>query len=601
MNIKSYILLINREKKFLETVRKSLIDAGYEVLTATTMGNALNLLSNNNTVKLIICDSELGDFSGLDFLKFLKNNPQLKNIPFVFFVPVHDQGSAGKAFDLGATDFIVYPLDGKILIGRIGEILSSKAGRETKTGSPPKESLRESILPSAKSAFSIQKERRESDRIISSINVNIEISRDAILWLPGQVKNIGKSGFLVETPLLGRLGMLLYIRVQLPGGKCVIKSQVRHITISNHQLSADIGVEIDDSVEWNEIYDYLIGLLDNEINPAVQKPPLVHKIPEIKKTHVSNAQFIEETIVQTDNNATIYADPGQDNFNGFHNEKALEIRFYHSLVGKQLGNYKAVSFIGAGAMGGVFKGWDIALERNVALKVISYKLSSMVSFRDMFVKEARFVSRLNHPNIAQIYYIDQTDDVLYFAMELISGGTLKDMIKDSNNINISKGLEYFVTVCRTLDFVSRKNIIHRDIKPENIMISDNGTLKVVDFGVAVVNDGKTKKGKSDELVGSPYYVSPDCIKGLPLDSRSDIYSLGATFYHVFAGVPPFAGDDIEDVLVKHLNETLIPLQKKNPGVSKYLSDIIGRMMAKNPGERYQDYQSIISDLDLLMR
>ena len=195
----------------------------------------------------------------------------------------------------------------------------------------------------------------------------------------------------------------------------------------------------------------------------------------------------------TDNNETIFSAPSQSNYNDPQNEKALEIRFYHSLVGKQLGNYKAVSFIGAGAMGGVFKGWDIILERNVALKIISYKLSSIESFREMFVKEARLISQLNHPNIAQIYYIDQSDDVFYFAMELINGGTLKDMIKDSNNLNSTKGLEYLITVCRTLDFVSGKNIIHRDIKPENIMISDNGTLKVVDFGVAVVNDGKSKK------------------------------------------------------------------------------------------------------------
>ena len=137
----------------------------------------------------------------------------------------------------------------------------------------------------------------------------------------------------------------------------------------------------------------------------------------------------------------------------------------------------------------------------MALKIISYKLSSIDSFREMFVKEARLVSQLSHPNIAQIYYIDQSDDVFYFAMELIGGGTLKDMIKGGNNLNSTKGLEYLVTICRTLDFVSGKNIIHRDIKPENIMIGDDGTLKVVDFGVAVVNDGKNKKGKSEKLVG----------------------------------------------------------------------------------------------------
>lgn len=598
MNIKGYILLINREKKFLETVQKSLLDAGYSVLTATTMSSAVNLLSNNAVV-LVICDSELNDFSGYDLLRFVKNNPQLEKIPFVFFVPVHDQGNAGKAFKWGATDFIVYPLDGKIFLERIGEILPCRDAEEKKSAVPKEDKCLSSFQPGS-TASPVQKERRENNRIVPPDMVNIEVSRDAILWLPGRIKNISKQGFLMETPLLGRPGMLLYVRIQLPAGKCVIESQVRHVSISNHQLLADIGVEIGNSPAWTEVYDYIIELIDTGKNPAAERSSFSGKIPDIKKLSALEAQPEAETIVVMNENETIYTPPSQPELNEPPNGKALEIRFYHSLVGKQLGNYKAVSFIGAGAMGGVFKGWDIILERNVALKIISYKLSSIDSFREMFVKEARLISRLNHPNIAQIYYIDQSDDVFYFAMELISGGTLKDMIRNRNNLNGTKGLEYLVTICRTLDFVSGKNIIHRDIKPENIMISDNGTLKVVDFGVAVVNDGKNKKGKSENLVGSPYYVSPDCIQGLPLDSRSDIYSLGATFYHFFAGEPPFAGESVEEVLLKHLNEDLVPLKAKNPAVSNWLSDIIGKMMAKNPEDRYQRYKDIIADLDLLM-
>ncbi len=598
MNIKGYILLINREKKFLETVQKSLLDAGYSVLTSTTMSSAVNLLSNN-TVALVICDSELKDFSGYDLLRFVKNNPQLEKIPFMFFVPVHDQGNAGKAFKWGATDFIVYPLDGKILLERIAEILSPKDGEEKKAV-VPQENVPEPIPPSVNIASPIQKERRESNRVVLQNAVNIEVSRDAILWLPGQIKNISKHGFLMETPLLGRPGMLLYIRVQLSHAKCVIESQVRHVSISNYQLLADIGVEIVDSETWTEVHNFIMEVVDKGINPAAERPSISMTLTDSKKLNPVISQPESETIVIMNNNETIYSPPSQPEFSEPPSGKALEIRFYHSLVGKQLGNYKAVSFIGAGAMGGVFKGWDIVLERNVALKVISYKLSSIASFRDMFVKEARLISQLNHPNIAQIYYIDQSDDVFYFAMELINGGTLKDMIREGKNLNGTKGLEYLITVCRTLDFVSGKNIIHRDIKPENIMISDDGTLKVVDFGVAVVNDGQNKKGKSENLVGSPYYVSPDCIKGLPLDSRSDIYSLGATFYHFFAGAPPFDGNNVEEVLLKHLNDDLVPLKMRNPAVSNWLSDIITKMMAKSPENRYQGYKDIIADLDLLM-
>jgi hypothetical protein len=443
-------------------------------------------------------------------------------------------------------------------------------------------------------------ERRESERKIPDAVMNIEVSRDAILWVPGRIKNINQQGFLMETSLLGRPGMLLYIRVPLPKGKCVIESQVRHITISNHRLSADIGVEIEDSLEWTEIYHYIDNLMDGAEKPAAVKPVFEEKKSDVKKAMAPKKPINANTIMLMDYNKTRFADPLLHSFHDSSSEKALELRFYQSLVGKQLGNYKAVSFLGAGTMGGVFKGWDIVLERHVALKVISYKLSSIASFREMFVKEARFVSQLNHPNIAEIYYIDQTDDVLYFAMEYISGGTLSALIKDGN-LNTAKGLDYFLTTCRTLEFVSRKNIVHRDIKPENIMINDKGILKVVDFGVAIAaSDGKTKKRKSDGLVGSPLYVSPDCIMGRPLDCRSDIYSLGATFYHVFSGSPPFEGNDMEEVLLKHLNEELVPLRKRNPVLSGELSRIIEKMMDKNPLDRYQTYQAIMSDLNALM-
>lgn len=250
-------------------------------------------------------------------------------------------------------------------------------------------------------------------------------------------------------------------------------------------------------------------------------------------------------------------------------------------------------------MGGVFKGWDTALERTVALKVISYELSLHETFRNMFIREARTISQLNHPNIAQIYYIGNVDEIIYFAMEFINGKTLADMIKEHQGLDISRGLEYFITVCLTLDFVSKMNIIHRDVKPENIMINDKGILKIVDFGVAKITDGNTRETNADGIVGSPLYISPDCIKGLTLDCRSDMYSLGATFYHTFSGFPPFEGKDTEDVLRKHLNDDPIPLKERKPSISRALSRIIERMMDKEPEKRYQSYRGIIDDLESL--
>ncbi|MDD5204641.1 MAG: serine/threonine-protein kinase [Desulfobacterales bacterium] len=240
----------------------------------------------------------------------------------------------------------------------------------------------------------------------------------------------------------------------------------------------------------------------------------------------------------------------------------------------------------------------MALEREVAIKVISYELASQETFRDMFIKEARTISKLDHPNIAHIYYIGDTDNILYFVMEFITGQTLKNLIDQRMNLNTLRGLEYLITTCQALDFVSNKNIIHRDIKPENLMIDGKGSLKIVDFGVAKTIDAD-KPAKQEGIVGSPLYMSPDCIAGRALDHRSDIYSLGASFYHAFTGFPPFEGKDAEEVLLKHLNDPCIPLNERNPKVSRSLGSIIERMMAKEPADRYQNYGGIIKDLRAL--
>ncbi len=594
MDSQHHILLINRDRKLLATLGQSLLDAGFPVLTASTMIGALSLLSGSH-VHLIICDSELEDFSGTEFLRYLKNSPLLRKIPFVFYVPVHDQGNAGRAFEMGAADFIVYTRGGensKILKERLSKMLAFKAGGGRVQASPSEG------RQAAASSGPGMRERRFAERVILKDVVNIEVSRDAILWLPCRIVNLSEQGLLIETSLLGRLGMLLYLRAPLPAcGKGVVEGRIKHISMSKHCLSAEIGIRVEPSIAWIEIYDDLTRRNERGGKPAAASSPAPGKGRAPDSGGKIDAAMAAG---RTDKAKPPVAFPlrrGSDS----RGEKALEIKFYRSLVGKQLGNYKAVSFIGAGGMGGVFKGWDISLERNVALKVISYNLSSIPSYREMFIREARLVSRLTHPNIAQIYYIDQMDDVLYFAMELIGGGTLADVITDSNPLHAARGLEYFITVCRTLDFVSGKNIVHRDLKPANIMIDDQGALKVVDFGVAVVNSGADRGEKSEGLVGSPLYASPECIMGRPLDCRSDIYSLGATFYHVFAGVPPFEGEPVEAILYKHLNEDLVPLNRINPILSGDLSRIIGKMMAKNPGERYQDYQDLIVDLMVLMR
>jgi len=583
MDAKNYILLVNREKRYVQTVAEALVNAGCHVLTETTVRGALDLLAANR-MAVIVSDCELEDANGYDFLAQIKKSSVLKSVPFVFLVssrfivdPLDEEvARILKAFDMGAVDFIVDTMDediARLLMKRIKKVLPGNPPEQTPPADPrPRQAVE--VKPSGQ-------ERRDSPRIVPGQVAIIELSRDGVLWMPGRITNINDQGLMIESSLLGKLGMLLYIRLALASGKNIIATgHIRHIAINKNSSSAEIGLELDESVEWIKIYNYVAKLMG-----LAKKPSDTAELPP-EKTGIQ---------IAGDKNQYIYVDPKLNQNIDAESGRSLEIKFYRSLIGKQLGNYKAVSFIGAGSMAGVFKGWDVLLERNVALKVISYKLSAIPSYRDMFIREARLVSRLTHPNIAQIYHIDQRDDLFYFVMELINGGTLAEFIKDRNKLNIAKTLEHLITVCRTLDFVTRQNIVHRDIKPANIMIDESGVLKVVDFGVAVVIDETTRHNKIEGF-GSPLYASPECILGQSLDICSDIYSLGATFYHVLAGVPPFEGDTVEDVIKKHLNEYMVPLKKRNPMVSVDLSDIIGKMMAKKPNERYTSYRALLGDL-----
>lgn len=588
MQDNSYILLINRNREVLEATHGALCKAGYLVLKALDTDDALYLL-NAIRVGLIICDNALQGTCGREFLSMLRNDPLLMNIPFAFFVPVHDQGRSAEAFAIGASDFIVYPLDEKILIERISEIMPLGDEMQQHTAL---HSIEETSSPYLSETATEEKdERRVSERKTPLSPLSIEVSRDGSLWMPGELKNINQQGIFAETSLLGKPGAVLHIKFLSSDQTWVLRGFIKHITFSNPQNPAGIGIEIEESQEWREVHERLEIQMSSEDHAKDDEKNL--------QTNLS-IQAAEETVVLPYQTQNEQADSLSLNDAGVTSEKALNIRFYQSLVGKQLDNYKAVSFIGAGAMGGVFKGWDTALERAVALKVISYELSRHENFRDMFIGEARTISQLNHQNIAQIYYIGNMDDILYFVMEFINGKTLADMIKEDKCLDMSKGLDYFITVCRTLDFVNKMNIIHRDIKPENIMINDKGILKVIDFGVAKIVNESTWESNPHEIVGSPLYISPDCIKGLTLDYRSDIYSLGATFYHAFSGVPPFEGKNAEDVLRKHLKTDLVPLHKRNPMISDALSTIITRMMEKEPEKRYQNYGDIISDLESLM-
>ncbi len=575
MNSRNDILLVNRDKTYLDYLVGILSPSGYPVHTAMEMRGALSTLAGH-TIKLIICGKELQDVSGYDFVRFLKSDPLRESIPVMFVVSIKDQGRPFTAFELGAVDFVVSPVEPQELIGRIDEALKRSPRKDPVAPPDP-------VPPPAAPEAPQESAPAPADRPVPDLK--IDVSRDGVIWLAGIVKRFRRQGLAIETALFGKAGVRLMLRFRLADGMFIVNGRIKEMSFDDFQKPTGISVIVDEDATWNQIHAELEKSAASGVEPQPGQEP--EAAPQNQKTVIISRPAAENQ----DISGTQFIEAAEQ-------KKAFyDIRFYHSLIGKQLDNYRAITLIGSGTMGGVLQGWDVALEREVALKIISYELSCKQEFCDMFIKEARVVSRLNHPNIAQIYAIGSSNQILYYAMELIDGETLKDILNREGTLSSARGMEYLLTICETMDFVFRNGVVHRDIKPANIMINAQGTIKLVDFGVA--RDTRTARGMKNVVMGTPLYMSPEQIAGLALDHRSDMYSLGATFYHAFGGTPPFESGDFKEILDRHLNTPPIPLRERNPKTAPALCKIIEKMLAKDPNDRYKDFQVIVSELKTL--
>ncbi|MFH0888509.1 MAG: serine/threonine-protein kinase [Planctomycetota bacterium] len=264
--------------------------------------------------------------------------------------------------------------------------------------------------------------------------------------------------------------------------------------------------------------------------------------------------------------------------------------------------YKILGILGRGTMGTVYKAIQLNMDREVALKILSPHLVSNVQFVMRFFKEARSVAHLNHPNIIQGIDVGESNGIHYFAMEYVEGKNLGDIIKQKGPMVEQKAATIIFKVAQALNHAYKNNMVHRDIKARNIMITDKGgIIKLCDLGLArlIIEDHAQHK---ETLVGTPGYISPEQARAEPnIDIRSDIYSLGVTFYFCVTGELPFKGATIAIVISKHLNEQPIPPKQKNPKISNAINTIILKMMAKKREDRYQTPSELISDLKRFLK
>ena len=266
--------------------------------------------------------------------------------------------------------------------------------------------------------------------------------------------------------------------------------------------------------------------------------------------------------------------------------------------GQQIPGYQILGKLGAGAMATVFKARQLSLDRLVAIKVLPRKLSENAEYVERFYKEGKAAASLNHANIVQAFDVGEAGGYHYFVMEYVEGHTLYDELQTGKVFTEEEALRVVMQIARALEHAHGQGIIHRDVKPKNIMITSDGIAKLADMGLArEAADIQAAQAEAGKAFGTPYYISPEQIRGeIDIDFRADIYSLGATLYHLVTGRVPFEAPTPAGVMHKHLKAPLVPPDHINTALSGGMGQIVEVMMAKDRDRRYASTGDLLIDL-----
>ena len=267
-------------------------------------------------------------------------------------------------------------------------------------------------------------------------------------------------------------------------------------------------------------------------------------------------------------------------------------------IGRTLGKYQITETLGQGGMGIVFRAHDPMIERDVAIKLLPEELAEDERALSRFLAEAKAAGRLNHPNVVSIYEIGQEGEAYFLVMELLTGGSISAGLDHQRAFSVLDATRIVIDACKGLAAAHEVGLIHRDIKPANLLKAADGSIKITDFGLAKTVSSRTRElTQAGTVVGTPYFMSPEQCDGRAVDARSDLYSLGATYYSLLTGKNPYEGSDsVLQIMFQHCRGEIPDPRSENRSVPKACSAIIERAMAKAPEDRYPSADEMLADL-----
>ena len=270
-------------------------------------------------------------------------------------------------------------------------------------------------------------------------------------------------------------------------------------------------------------------------------------------------------------------------------------------IGKRLdGRYEIHELLGVGGMAYVYKAYDNIEKRWVAIKILKEELAGNSDFLRRFRNESKAIAVLSHPNIVKVYDVSFGDRIQYIVREYIDGITLKQYIEQQGEIKWREALYFTVQILRALQHAHEKGIIHRDIKPQNIMLLEDGTIKVTDFGIARFSQAETQT-MTDKAIGSVHYIAPEQARGGYINDKADIYSVGVMLYEMLTGQLPFVADNAVSVAIMQMQAEPTPPSRINPSIPKGLEEITMHAMEKNPAQRFPSAADMLEDVERFRR
>jgi len=270
------------------------------------------------------------------------------------------------------------------------------------------------------------------------------------------------------------------------------------------------------------------------------------------------------------------------------------------LTGEEFGGCRIQRRLGSGAMGTVYLAEQIHLHRPVALKILAPKYSKDPVYIDRFEREARASARLVHFNVVRVYDFGHVGSTYYIVNEYVDGITLHELLEDRGALDSEEATEQVLQAAHGLAAAEAAGIVHRDIKPDNLMLTQDRTVKIADFGLAKAAREDVGVTQPGIVVGTPLYMSPEQARGEELDVRTDIYSLGVTYFHMLTGQVPFDGDSVVSVVLQHISGERPDPAQVNPGVPRIASEVVLRMMARDRGDRYPGAEKLADALEALL-